>query len=70
LKTINQHAYFNFSLEDTRLVDDNDDHSQDQEDLFIKIEPFTIEGDDVTEEEDDDVLETLIKHIDESFGRA
>jgi TFIIF-interacting CTD phosphatase-like protein len=70
LKTIDQHAYFSFRPEDTRLVDDNEDHALDQEDLFIKIEPFVVEGDDVTEEEDDDVLETLIERIDKSFGRA
>jgi len=57
-----------FDVASARLVDDNPDHSKGQEKSFILVSPFMIKSERPSEEEDDDVLSTLVNRVDASFG--
>jgi hypothetical protein len=68
LRTIEDHIP-GFRVENARLIDDNAMHRTGQEAQVMTIPPFYVEGDQPTEEEDDDLLETLVDSIGKDFRK-
>jgi hypothetical protein len=58
-----------FRPEDSRLIDDNIHHSEDQETFFFLVDRYTFSGYDPTEEEDDEHLKGLVEKINISFKK-